>query len=54
MEAQGAARDVRALRPGRLPTWLLAVVPLALIAAATAAFGPSRSWRSRRRCCAPA
>jgi zinc transporter, ZIP family len=38
MEAQGAARDVRALRPGRLPTWLLAVVPLALIAAAIAAF----------------
>jgi zinc transporter ZupT len=38
MEAQGAARDARAVRPGRLPTWLLAVVPLVLIAVAIGAF----------------
>jgi hypothetical protein len=38
MEAHGAARDLRALRTGRVPTWLLAIVPLALIAVAIAAF----------------
>jgi ZIP family zinc transporter len=38
MEAHGAARDLRATRTGRLPTWLLAVVPLVLIAVAIGAF----------------
>jgi ZIP family zinc transporter len=38
MEAHGAAGDVPAPRTGRLPTWLLALAPLALIALALAAF----------------
>jgi zinc transporter ZupT len=38
MEAHGAAGDLRAPRSGRLPTWLLALGPLALIALAIWAF----------------
>ncbi len=38
MEARGATGDLPASRSGRLPTWLLAVVPLALIVVAIGAF----------------
>ena len=38
MEVRGATGDLQASRNGRLPTWLLAVMPLALIAVAIGAF----------------
>jgi hypothetical protein len=50
MEARGAAEDLRASRSGRVPTWLLAVVPLVLIAVAIGAFaalgGPGLGGRN--------
>ena len=65
MEARAATeRDLRHDRTGRLPAWLLGLVPLLLIVAAIGPFARSaapgwasgaarrpRSSRSRRRCC---